>query len=340
MEKKSAARFFLRDPFASDHALAHVLQPAPLMSHLWLAPLDAELISVFATAFTFSAKKRGYRVSTERFLAALPETYKKQMTKLCKDAQSECKMSVGESDLPAPELPKDWQEKVCFSTCIQSTLLKCGPGPIGIADFLKLLCTTAVRLHCIADRNLPVDLYLFTADIAKGTVPCPSPANQALDRWQSHPPAATLSVDEHLASDALYTIMSKAKSVESLITFKTVAIGWRQAARHTLCDVDWLLFNDLSLHDLLKKGNPSPRLVLAMVSKRPACVHERDGEGLLPLQYAAAYRMDSALVAALRQATASHVKGSAAWANSAEARSIKSQLRPVRTRVAQGPIAA
>ena len=55
---------------------------------------------------------------------------------------------------------------------------------------------------------------------------------------------------------------------------------------------------------------------------------------------AAAYRMNAELVAALRQATAALLPASAAWANSAEARSIKTHLRPVRTRIAHAPIAA
>ena len=91
---------------------------------------------------------------------------------------------------------------------------------------------------------------------------------------------------------------------------------------------------------MLKKGSPSPELVLALVREWPACLHERDGEGLLPLQYAAAYRMDAELVATLRKATKLVVPGSAAWASSGEARSIRSHLRPVRTRVGRVPIAA
>lgn len=134
--------------------------------------------------------------------------------------------------------------------------------------------------------------------------------------------------------------MSKANSIEALRKCKAVCTAWRDGARHTLCDVDWLLANEISLHTLLKKGNPSPRLVLELSDRKPLCMYKRDGEGLLPLQYAAAYRMDADLVAALRQATASRVPGSAAWANSAEAITVKSQLRPVRTRVVHGPIAA
>ena len=90
---------------------------------------------------------------------------------------------------------------------------------------------------------------------------------------------------------------------------------------------------------MLKKGSPSPRLVRALAIEDPASTRERDGEGLLPLQFAAAYSMDRGLVVALREVTAAVVP-STAWANSAEARSIKSQLRPVRTRVGHVPIAA
>ena len=140
--------------------------------------------------------------------------------------------------------------------------------------------------------------------------------------------------------DVLQIVMSKAGSIENLRKCKAVCTSWRRAARYTLCDIDWLQANHISIHDLLKKGNPTQDLVLALAAKQPRCLHERDGEDLLPLQYAAAYRMDASLVSALRDATARQVPGSAAWANSAEARSIKSQLRPVRTRVAHVPIAA
>jgi hypothetical protein len=315
-----------------------------MSSHLWLAPLDAQTVDVFATAFTLSAKKRGNRVSTERFLAALPDYHKASMTRLCEDAKSECKMSASASDLPAPELPPDWQEQICFSTCIESTLLKCGSGTDLVA-FLKLLCKTAVRLRCIVDRSLPIDSYL-TRDEAS-LLPAPPPRTEALtqeiadDRWQCFQPTpGTLSVDDDMAGDVLGYLLSKASSVEALRKCKAVSKAFQQAARDNLCDVEWLLSNHISVHDLLKKGRPSPHLVLALAAKHPTLIHERDGEGLLPLQYAAAYRMDADVISALRQATASHVPGSAAWANSAEACSIKSQLRPVRTRVSRGPIAA
>ena len=244
-----------------------------------------------------------------------------------------------------------WQEKVCFSTCIETTLLKCGPAT-NLVAFLRLLITTAVRLHCVVDRNMPVDLYINETRLLKppklashipppppGLPPPPPLQTPSPDRWLSHA-ATTHSVDERFGEDVLLTVMSQATSIEALRKCKAVCTSWRRGARLTLCDVKWLLANNVSLHDLLKKGNPSAQLVLALAAERPSYMHERDGEGLLPLQYSAAYRMDADLVAAIRQATASQVPGSAAWANSAEARAIKSQLRPVRTRVARGPLLA
>lgn len=307
-----------------------------MASHLWLDHLDDALVSTMAVAFTLSAKKRGGRVSTERFLAALPFDRKTQMAKLCADAKSDCKMSVSATDLPAPDLPANWQDLICFSTCIETALLKCTPGTDLVA-FLKLLCANAVRLHAVADRNLDVDSYLTTSARDPSTVGPPTPAP---DRWQTHPTTLlSSSVDDLLSEDVLQLVLSKASSVEHLRKCKAVCKSWQHAARVTLCDVDWLCANQISLHEILKKGRPSPQLVRNLAAKRPECMQERDGEGLLPLQYAAAYRMDAGLVATLREATVSQVPGSA-WANSAEARSIKSQLRPVSTRIVRGPISA
>lgn len=305
-----------------------------MATHLWLVPLDAETLACFYRAYTFSVKKHGGRVSTERFLAALPVLRKAEMQRLCDDAQNECKMSVTASDMPTADVPMDWQERICFSTCIESTLLKCKPNTHLVA-FLKLLCATAVRLHCIADRNIDVAAY-FSADLSPmrelTSVLAPE------DRWHTQPPAKSLCVGDDLPFDLLQLVLSKTSSIEALRKCKAVCKTWRLGARLTLSNVDWLLAQQISLQDLLKKGSPSPALVRALASKRPACMHERDGEGLLPLQYAAAYRMDAALIAALREATVALVPGSCAWANSDEARSIKSHLRPVRTRVALAPI--
>ena len=69
----------------------------------------------------------------------------------------------------------------------------------------------------------------------------------------------------------------QASSVEALRKCKAVCTSWRQAARHTLCDVGWLRANGIGLHSLLKKGSPSPQLALALAQDR-RLLHERDGE--------------------------------------------------------------
>ena len=100
--------------------------------HLWFAPLTPDTIAVFATAFTLSAKKRGNRVSTERFLAALPDEHKAQMAKLCAAAQNDCNLNVKAADLPAPELPADWQEQICTSVFRLASRARCisaSPAP-------------------------------------------------------------------------------------------------------------------------------------------------------------------------------------------------------------------
>ena len=333
--------------------------------HLWFETLALDTIEVFARAFQLSAKKRGNRVSTERFLAALPDAHKAQMTQLCVVAQNECKMSIAAADLPAPALPIDWQEKICFSTCIENTLRKCSsrPSKVDLTDFLTLLCRTAVRLNCIVDRNLPVEAYItrpsqcaanpnahgppssphaaiehFCDTHVKRIIALPrSPTTP--DRWRSHPRGTTTRVVDELPQDVLEIVLSKASGIEVLRMCKAVCRSWQQAARRTLCDVGWLVDHQVSLHEVLKKGRPSPRLALSLADKRPEWMQERDGEGLLPLQYAAAYRMDAELVAALRKATASCVPSAGCALGSAEARSIRSHLRPVTTRVSRhGPL--
>ena len=62
--------------------------------------------------------------------------------------------------------------------------VKCGPGT-GLVAFLKLLCATAVRLHCVADRNIDVDAYLTSAAPPVPWLESPPPV--ASDRWQSYP---------------------------------------------------------------------------------------------------------------------------------------------------------
>jgi hypothetical protein len=148
-------------------------------------------------------------------------------------------------------------------------------------------------------------------------------------------PPSNVSID--LGDDVLSVVMSKASSISELLACKVVCSAWHQSARASLCDIEWLCRNDISLHELLKRGRPSPRLATALIAARPELLRERDGEGLLPLQYAAAYRLDADLVAAIRKATVHVVPGGVAGMHPG-ARSLK--LRPVRTRVRQAPIAA
>lgn len=320
-----------------------------MAAHLWLAPLDDETISVFAFAFTISRDK-SFRVSTERVIAALPSKLKDQMRRLCEAAQSECKiMDLGsQEDFEDP--PDDWQEKIYFSTCIESALHKCLPGT-NLVTFLRILCRTASRLHCIVDRNMPVEEYLTDGALtlnlpALVTAPFPPPSmppplHQVMmapphpERWQYHG-ASTASIGDILHSDVLLVLMSSSNSIEMLRKCKAVSKSWRAAARETLSDVDWLCENKFTIHHLLKKGEPSPQLVLRVVAREPKWMYERDREGLLPLQYAAAYRMDAALVAALRKATSVHVGWGASFVG--EANCMKNQLRPVLTRIAHAPV--
>jgi len=147
-----------------------------------------------------------------------------------------------------------------------------------------------------------------------------------------------------LGDDVLHVVMSKSTTVSALKKAKFVCGAWRQSARDTLCDVDWLASNGVSLHSLLKTGAPSARLVTALIDAKPELLRERDAEGLLPLQFAAAYRTDrhsrprwsEEVVSAIRKATIGAVPGGVAGLHH-EARSLK--LRPVRTRVTQAPIA-
>ena len=115
----------------------------------------------------------------------------------------------------------------------------------------------------------------------------------------------TCSATDLLIVDLLHTIMENVDSVETLKTLKLVSKDFAQPARNTLCDVNWLVRNNVSLHGLLKQGAPTPALVTKLAKANPSCLHQRDGDGLLPLQFAAAYksRFGDALVSAIREVT-------------------------------------
>ena len=56
--------------------------------------------------------------------------------------------------------------------------------------------------------------------------------------------------------------------------------SWRQSARLTLTSIDWLTARQINLHSLLKKGQPSSRLVVKLAMANPKLLNERDDEGL------------------------------------------------------------
>ena len=158
------------------------------------------------------------------------------------------------------------------------------------------------------------------------------------------PPLCTMtcSATDLLIVDLLHTIMENVDSVETLKTLKLVSKDFAQPARNTLCNVDWLMRNNVSLHGLLKQGSPSPALINKLAKASPGCLMQRDGDGLLPLQFAAAYksRFGDALVSAIREVTVRAVPGSVWPAKSDEARGLRKGLRPVRTRISGVIVAA
>ena len=132
--------------------------------------------------------------------------------------------------------------------------------------------------------------------------------------------------------------MEHVDSVSTLRTLKCLSKDFTQPARNTLTNVEWLQRNNISLHFLLKQGSPSPALAAKLAKASPGCLMQRDGDGLLPLQFAAAYksRFGDALLSTIREV----VPGSVWPARSDEARGLRKGLRPVRTRVSGVIVAA
>ena len=152
----------------------------------------------------------------------------------------------------------------------------------------------------------------------------------------------TRSATDMLNVDLLHSIMEHVDSVSTLRDLKCVSKDFAQPARNTLCDVQWLMRNNISLHGLLKQGSPSPALVAKLAKASPGCLMQRDGDGLLPLQFAAAYksRFGDAVVSAIREVTVRAVPGSVWPAKSDEARGLRKGLRPARTRISGVIVAA
>ena len=134
--------------------------------------------------------------------------------------------------------------------------------------------------------------------------------------------------------------MEHVDSVATLRTLKCVSKEFAQPARNTLCDVQWLQRNNISLHGLLKQGSPTPALVTKLAKANPSCLHQRDGDGLLrcnsprPTSRASAMHSDTIREVTVRACPARFGR------QSDEARGLKNRLRPVRTRFSGVIVAA
>ncbi|GMH55015.1 hypothetical protein TrST_g9759 [Triparma strigata] len=131
-----------------------------------LRALDREVIEVFKVAYAMSVEKKAGRVSMDRFIAALPQHVKAPMAKLTEAAQYDCELVVPNV---LPEVPENWAELVCFSSCVENTLKRC-VAPTDLVTFLRLLCGTAASLSGSIEAQ-DVDVERFLAQIARGDGP-------------------------------------------------------------------------------------------------------------------------------------------------------------------------
>ena len=167
-----------------------------------------------------------------------------------------------------------------------------------------------------------------------------SSSSHTTARWETHPVLQPLSTE--LTEDALRAVLSHTDAVSTLQSCcKPVSKAWRAGAREVLCDVSWLLSSGVSLHTLLKSGQPSPQLAVKLAMARPEFLHERADDGLLPLQYAAAYvsRSQPELVASLRTLTKGFVPGGLPVLHKAAFAFRRARLRAVQTNIHHAPVA-
>ena len=167
-----------------------------------------------------------------------------------------------------------------------------------------------------------------------------SSSSNTTARWETHPVLQPLSTE--LTEDALRAVLSHTDAVSTLQSCcKPVSKAWRAGAREVLCDVSWLLSSGVSLHTLLKSGQPSPQLAVKLAMARPEFLHERADDGLLPLQYAAAYvsRSQPELVASLRTLTKGFVPGGLPVLHKAAFAFRRARLRAVQTNIHHAPVA-
>ena len=163
-------------------------------------------------------------------------------------------------------------------------------------------------------------------------------------RWQAHPTNPDAPAPE-LTEDVLLAMLEQVDAVAKLQECKLVCKAWRRGCRQVLCDARWLVCQGVSLHELLKSGLPSTPLAVKLVQLARSrsggveeLLNERDAKGLLPLQYAAAYRkFHPELVDQLRTLTRQGGAGLPVLSQSAFALR-RGKLRAVQTRRSHTPI--
>lgn len=171
-----------------------------------------------------------------------------------------------------------------------------------------------------------------------------SPLVSTSKRWEEYPANSERPLPIELSEDAIRAVLFHVTRIDTLQKCKRVCKSWKLCAREVLCGAEWHVANGLTLHTLLKSGQPSARLAMGLSTARPPLLQERDDEGLLPLQWASAYKryrgLDEALVDALRAATRGSVPGGLPAMDRAAFSRKLATLRPVQPVVRLAPIAA
>jgi hypothetical protein len=111
---------------------------------------NEELRQVFERAYTMKE-----RVSTMRFIAALPEHLLPQALKLCQDVGYE----INETYTPTESI-LSWEKNICFTDRVDEALRKAS-SDVDLVHFLKLLFRTSLTLSSlITKKGCDVDAYI------------------------------------------------------------------------------------------------------------------------------------------------------------------------------------
>jgi hypothetical protein len=128
------------------------------------------LVDTFERAYYLSEKKKG-RVSTERFIGALPRHVREGALLLCAHIDYEINDAYVLNEWPM-SISNDWGRDISFTECMDNTLreasncdLECD---MGLLEFFKLLCGTAASLSAsISHYNVDIEAYLGDVESTK-----------------------------------------------------------------------------------------------------------------------------------------------------------------------------